>query len=174
MPGLSGAIPRVKPACSFLTRSQRLLKEWLFSQILADAHRTLGDETDHLFFSSAARPAIRLEPRLAGVRGADTPCIRLLWFHVSALTFSRFVDALAILCAVLLFSVLALVLTDILPRWFFTVAFVLGVSAVFALLYWLIFAVWFGVTPGNRLAELANADAVKKTRRPNLERARFR
>jgi hypothetical protein len=154
--------------------SQCLLKDWLFTQVLADAHRALGDETDHLFFSNAARPAIRLEPRAAGVRGADTPCVRLLWFHISALRFSRFVDGTALLCAVLLFSLLALVLTDIFPSWLFTAAFVLGVAAIFATLYWLVFAVWFGVTPGNRLAELANAGAAKKPRGPRLERARFR
>jgi hypothetical protein len=152
-------------------RSERLLKDWLFTQMLADAHRALGDETDHLFFSSAARPAIRLEPRSVGT---EPPCVRLLWFHISALRFSRFVDGTALLCAVLLFSLLALVLTDIFPSWLFTVAFVLGVAAVFATLYWLVFAVWFGVTPGNRLAELAGADVAKKPRRPKLSRARFR
>ena len=152
-------------------RSQRLLKEWLFTQILADAHRTLGDETNQLLFSSAARPAIRFE---ANVRRADAQSVRLLWFHVSALKFSRFVDATALLCAVLLFSLLALVLTDIFPSWLFTVAFVLGVAAVFATLYWFVFAVWFGVTPGTRLVELANADVGKKGRRPKPQRARFR
>jgi PilZ domain len=153
--------------------SQRLLKEWLFTQMLADAHRALGDETDHLFFSIATRPAIRLEPRSAGVHRAHTQLVRLLWFHISAHRFSRFVDGTALLCAVLLFSLLALVLTDIFPSWLFTGAFVLGVAAVFATLYWLVFAVWFGITPGNRLAELAGRDA-SKARRPKVQRARFR
>jgi hypothetical protein len=152
--------------------SQRLLKEWLFTQMLADAHRALGDETDHLFFSIATRPAIRLEPRSAGARETDAQFVRLLWFHISALKFSRFVDATALLCAVLLFSLLALVLTDIFPSWLFTAAFVLGVAAVFATLYWLVFAVWFGITPGNRLAELARTDIRKKSSRAG--RARFR
>ena len=152
-------------------RSRRLLKEWLFTQMLADTHRTLGDETNQLLFSSAARPAIQLEPK---ARRAGAGSVRLLWFNVSALKFSRFVDATALLCAVLLFSLLALVLTDIFPSWVFTLAFVLGVAAVFAALYWLVFAVWFGVTPGNRLAELANVEPTRKARRPKLERARFR
>ena len=151
-------------------RSERLLKDWLFTQMLADAQRAFGDETNHLFFSSAARPAIRLEP---GSARAELPCVRLLWFHISALRFSRFVDGIALLCAVLLFSLLALVLTDIFPSWLFTVAFVLGVAAIFATLYWLVFAVWFGITPGNRLAELAGRDA-SKALRPKLSRARFR
>lgn len=152
-------------------QARRRLREWLFTQILADAHRTAGDDTGQLLFSSGARPAIRFEAR---VRRSDAQSVNLLWFHISARQFSQFVDATAVLCAVLLFSLLALVLTDVFPSWWFTVAFVVGVAAVFATLYWLVFAVWFGVTPGNRLVQLANADAVKKTRRPRLERARFR
>ena len=152
-------------------RPRRLLKEWMFTQILSDAHRTVGDDTGELLFSSAARPAIRFE---TNVRNTNERSVRLLWFHVSNLKFSRFVDGVALLCAVLLFSLLALVLTDIFPSWLFTVAFVLGVAAIFATLYWLVFAVWFGVTPGNRLAELANTEVGRKARRPRLERARFR
>jgi len=159
-------------------RSWRLLKEWLFTQILADAHRTMGDDATELLFSSAARPAIRLEETLSSFHPvplhAESLSVRLLWFNVSALRFSRFVDCTALLCAVLLFSLLALVLTDIFPSWPFTVAFVLGVAAVFAMLYWFVFAVWFGVTPGNRLAELAGAEAGSKARPQKIERARFR
>jgi PilZ domain len=158
------------------SRSRRLLKEWLFTQILADAHRTLGDETDQLLFSTTARPAIRLQqdPYSAGVHRADPQRVRLFWFHVSALKFSRFVDATALLCSVLLFSLLALVLTDLFPSWLFTVAFVVGVAAVFATLYWLVFAVWFGVTPGERLVELASTEASRKAGGPKPARPRFR
>jgi PilZ domain len=157
------------------SRSRRLLKEWLFTQILADAHRTLGDETDQLLFSTAARPAIRLEPDPRSAdRRSDPQRVRLFWFHVSALRFSRFIDATALLCAVLLFSLLALVLTDLFPSWLFTVAFVVGVAAVFATLYWLVFAVWFGVTPGERLVELASTEASRKAGGPRPARPRFR
>jgi hypothetical protein len=159
-------------------RSRRLLKDWLFTQILADAHRAVGDDAGELLFSSAARPAIRLEETLPSFHpvplNAESPSVRLLWFSVSAPRFSRFVDGTALLCAVLLFSILALFFTDIFPSWPFAVAFVLGVAAVFVTLYWFVFAVWFGVTPGNRLAELASAEPEKKVRRPKLERARFR
>jgi hypothetical protein len=159
-------------------RSRRLLKDWLFTQILADAHRVVGDDAAELLFSSAARPAIRLEETLPSFHpaplDAESSSVRLLWFNVSALRFSRFVDGTVLLCAVLLFSLLALVLTDILPSWPFTVAFVLGAAIVFTTVYWLVFAVWFGITPGRRLAELAGAEAGKKACRTKLERARFR
>jgi hypothetical protein len=157
-------------------RSRRLLKDWLFTQILADAHRALGDDAAELLFSSTSRPAIRLEETLPSFHprplNTESPSVRLLWFNVSALRFSRFVDGTALLCAVLLFSLLALFLTDILPSWPFAVAFVLGAATVFATLYWFVFAVWFGVTPGTRLAELAGADISKKSQR--VGRARFR
>jgi hypothetical protein len=157
------------------SRSRRLLKEWLFTQILADAHRTLGDETDQLLFSTAARPAIRLQPDPRSAdRRSDPQRVRLFWFHVSALRFSRFIDATALLCSVLLFSLLALVLTDLFPSWLFTVAFVLGVAAVFATIYWLVFAVWFGVTPGERLVELASTEASRKAGGPRPARPRVR
>jgi len=158
-------------------RSRRLLKEWLFTQILQDAHRGFGDAAE-LLFSSAARPAIRLEETLPSFHpvplNTESHSVRLLWFNVSGLRFARFVDGTALLCAVLLFSLLALFFTDILPSWPITVAFVLGVAVVFATLYWLVFAVWFGVTPGSRLAALAGSGLGKKARRPVVKRARFR
>ncbi|HXZ42690.1 MAG TPA: PilZ domain-containing protein [Terriglobales bacterium] len=159
-------------------RSWRLLKEWLFTQILQDAHRASGDDAAELLFSSATRPAIRLEETLPSFHpvplNTESPSVHLLWFNISALRFSRFVDGTALLCAVLLFSLLALFFTDILPSWPFTLAFVLGVGAVFGALYWLVFAVWFGVTPGSRLAELAGSGLGKKPRHPAVKRARFR
>jgi hypothetical protein len=158
-------------------RSRQLLKEWLFTQILADAHRAVGDDAE-LLFSSIPRPAIRLEQTLPSFYpvplNTESPSVRLLWFHVSALRFSRLVDGTALFCAVLLFSLLAFVLTDILPSWPFVVALLLGTAAVFAALYWFVFAVWFGVTPGGRLAELAMAELAKNACRPEAERTRFR
>lgn len=159
-------------------RAQRLLKDWLFTQILADAHRAVGDDAGELLFSSAARPPIRLDETLPSFHPVpltrESPSVRVLWFNVSALRFSRFVDATALLCAVLLFSLLALVLTDILPSWPFTVVFIVVAAVVFAGVYWFVFAFWFGITPGNRLAELAGAEITNNSRRTKLQRARFR
>jgi hypothetical protein len=160
-------------------RSRQLLKEWLFTQALTEAQFWAREEREELLFSNPSRAAICLggakpgadePPRL----GRDAPRIGFLWFAVSPLRFSRFVDGLALTCAVLLFSLLTLFLTDALPRWPLAVAFLAGLTAVFGLLYWFVFAVWFGITPGNRLAQLARSEAEEKSPKVDLERARFR
>jgi hypothetical protein len=148
-------------------RSHRALKEWLLTQVLADAHRTVGDATEGLLFSFTPRPAIRLEP------AKSTRTLQILWFRVPVDRFARFVDCLALLCAVLLFSVMALTMTDDFPAWPITVGLVLGVTAMFAGLYWFLFSKWFGITPGQRLSQLAARERPGATSRAEL-RARFR
>jgi PilZ domain-containing protein len=148
-------------------RSGRMLKEWLFTQLLADTHRLQGDASTELLFSDTSRPAIRLEHQ-----PVPQKTLRLLWLPVSAPGFARLVDGLALLCAVLLFSVLSLTLTDVLPAWPIAAALLFGVSGIFALLYGCLFSFWFRTTPGRRLAELAGRGA---TRRMSKEgRTRFR
>ena len=71
-------------------RSGRLLKEWIFVQLMASAQHSAGDsallygkssqEAAELLFSSRARPAIRLEPGEAAARPSEAdkqhaPCI---------------------------------------------------------------------------------------------------
>ena len=148
-------------------RSHRLLKEWLFTQVLADAHRAAGDPAAGLLFSFTSRPAIRLQP------AKSQRHLPLLWFRVPVDRFARLVDCLALLCAVLLFNVMALTMTDTLPSWPIAVALVLGITAVFAGLYWFLFSIWFGITPGHRLAELACHERAGKKSRAEV-RARFR
>jgi len=148
-------------------RSHRLLKDWLLTQVLADAHRAAGDPAAGLLFSFTSRPTIRLEP------AKSQPHLQLLWFRVRADRFARFVDCVALLCAVLLFNVMALSMTDTLPSWPVAVALVLAVTTVFAGLYWFLFSKWFGITPGHRLAELASHERVSKKNRAEV-RARFR
>lgn len=151
-------------------RSRQLLKEWLFTQLLTEAQFWAREEREELLFSNPSRAAIRLdEPsRLSH----DAARIGFLWFAVSPLRFSGFVDGLALSCAVLLFSLLALFLTDALPPWPLAIAFLAGLTAVFGLLYWFVFAVWFGITPGNRLAQLARSE--EKSPKVELQRTRFR
>jgi hypothetical protein len=140
-------------------RSHRMLKQWLFTQVLSEAHRVAGDHASELLFSPVARPAISLQADLCSALGTPkSATIRLLWFNVRALQFSRFVDGTVLLCAVLLFNLLVLFFTDTLPSWPLTLAFIFSVAAVFAAVYWAIFAFWFGVTPGARLAQLASAE----------------
>ena len=160
-------------------RSHQLLKEWLFHQLLTEAQFWAREEREELLFSNPSRAVIRINPEQAwanrrGLLGRDAPRISFLWFAVSPLRFSRFVDSLALACAVLLFSLLTLFLTDAVPQWPWAVAFLAGLTAVFGLLYWFVFAVWFGITPGNRLAELARSESVQQSPKAELDRARFR
>jgi PilZ domain len=148
-------------------RSHRLLKDWLLTQVLADAQRAAGDPAAGLLFSFTSRPAIRLEPARSQRR------LQLLWFRVPVERFARLVDCMAMLCAVLLFNVMALTLTDTLPSWPVALALVLAVTAVFAGLYWFLFSVWFRITPGHRLAELACQERGSRKNQADV-RARFR
>jgi hypothetical protein len=142
----------------FSPHDARLLKQWLFSQLLADAQRLDGNTVAELLFSDTSRPAIRLARAPAPAQKA----LRLLWLPVSTLGFARLVDGLALLCAVLLFSVLSLTLIDVLPSWPIAAALLLGVSGIFALLYGFLFSVWFRTTPGTRLAELAGRGSPRR------------
>jgi hypothetical protein len=158
--------------------SRHLLKEWIFAQLLAEAARSAGN-TAQLLFSAPSRPAIRLDEaalrsqrRLAQQHQFHR--LRLLWVPLSLRGFSVLVDGLVLLCAVLLFSVVALTLTDTLPPWPVASLLELGVAAIFAALYWFLFSMWFGITPGRRLAELACRDAVRRRDRGEEDRARFR
>jgi hypothetical protein len=153
----------------FSPRSGRMLKEWLFTQMLADAHRLRENAAGELQFSHASRPAIRLARPPAPAQKA----LRLLWLPVSAPGFARLVDGLALLCAVLLFSVLSLTLTDTLPTWPIAIALLLGVSGIFALLYGFLFSLWFKTTPGRRLAELAGRSVARRMKAKE-DPARFR
>jgi len=153
------------------------LKEWILTQVLADAQRTAGNLVDDLLFSQSARPAIRLEsPRLKATRiesRADS-AVRLLWFSLRSRSFARIVDSLAIICAVLLFSIVALMMTDTLPSWYLATPLLFAVGVVFWGLYWFIFSFWFGTTPGHHLAELARVDAWRRAESREEDQMRFR
>src|SRR5580700_10075529 len=76
---------------SLSDRSERALKEWIFSQLLMDAGRIAGE--GELLFSVAPVPPIRLEePKLRSSRTAateaDSPRLRLLGFAIQASRFS--------------------------------------------------------------------------------------
>jgi PilZ domain len=154
-------------------RSQRLLKEWVFIQILSAAYLFAPCETaavagnsaegaSELLFSAAPRPAIPLEP--LPVRPIAVPDsearphrLRLLWCPVpiSLSAFSRLVDGLILACAVLLFAVMSMAITDVLPTWMVTLPLAIAVTAVFVAVYWFLFVHWFRSTPGEHLARMA-------------------
>ncbi|MGH9504304.1 MAG: PilZ domain-containing protein [Terriglobales bacterium] len=149
-------------------RSRRMLKEWVFTQLLATVQASVGDrtffrgetgeESADLLFSSRARPAIRLEPESTGAgrgeAGETQARVQLPWFPfaVSAPVLSRLVDGLILLSAVLLFAVICMAMVGAVPAWPIALAMGLGVAVVFAALYRFLFLFWIGCTPGDWLA----------------------
>jgi hypothetical protein len=89
---------------------------------------------------------------------------------IASSIFSRSVDGLILAAAVLLFSLVSLAMTQILPAWPIAFALVLGSGALFTAAYWMLFTFWMGTTPGAHLAQLAGA----KNRVEEDERPRFR
>ncbi len=167
-------------------RSRRLLKEWVFTQILAEAylfspcdsvshHSGRGEGTAGLLFSASPRPAIQLEPQpvhsLPGNGGLGP-----LWssISISSRGLSRLLDGLIVLCAVLLFAVMSLAMTNILPSWPVVLALAGTVIAVFVAVYWFLFVVWIGTTPGQHLARLAASGSADEMHFEEDDRTRFR
>jgi hypothetical protein len=173
-------------------RSERLLKEWIFTQILYAAylfspHESVPVESNRveganeLLFSASARPAIQLEsystssPALPDTK-AHPRSLRLPWFPIpiSVGMFPKLVDCLVLLCAVLLFAVVSIAMTNVLPKWPVTLALAIADTAVFVGLYWLLFVFWIGTTPGQRLARLACSESGNITCSEEEDPARFR
>lgn len=170
-------------------RSQRLLKEWVFTQILSAAYlfspceglEVEGDHTEgvnELLFSASPRPAIQVEPEESPLPDPKVHLRRVqLWWcliPISLTTFSTLVDGLVLLSSVLLFAVMSMAMTGILPTWPVALALTSGVTAIFVTLYWFLFAIWFGRTPGARLAGLACSEWRSRPRNKEEDQARFR
>ena len=83
-------------------------------------------------------------------------------------------DGIILTCAVLLFSLLTLLLTNAFPGWPMAVAFLAGLAALFGLLYWFVFAVGFGITPGHRLVEMAGSEPGDQSPKAESSQVRFR
>lgn len=156
--------------------SRRLLKDWLFTQLLATApqaardsifiHRKRGEGAAELLFSSPPHPAICLVPEDIGSptvkdREHRPATLQLAWCPVpiSLSALSWLVDGLILLSAVLLFSVTSLALTHVFPAWPVALALALEVTGIFAALYWCLFVFWIGTTAGTRVAKLVGSDS---------------
>jgi len=167
-------------------RSARLLKDWLFTQLLASAHQTqrstsvfqrdLGEGPPGLLFSTAPRPEIPLRPNEIKLQGAVFPeepqRLHIPWcpIPIASSVFSRSVDGVILASAVLLFSLVSLTMTQLLPDWPVALALVLGATALFSAAYWMLFGFWMGTTPGAHLAQLAGS----RDRAEEEDRPRFR
>ena len=163
-------------------RSQRFLKQRIFPQIRSSAYMLSSRESAavkdnraegaiDLLFSASPRPAIQLEPQPTAPQR-----FRLQWCPVaislSALT--KLLDGLILLCAVLLFAVMSLAMTNILPTWPITILLAMGITAVFVILYWFVFVFWIGSTPGGHLAQMACSESMNRTHGEQEDQPRFR
>lgn len=172
-------------------RSERALKEWILTQILSSAYLFAPCESgtvegnraegaSELLFSASPRPAIQLEPCAAKPATshpqARLQILQLPWYSVSLSLklAARLLDSLILLCAVLLFSVMAMAMTSVLPAWPVTTLLAIGVTAVFGAVYWFLFAFWFTSTPGEHLAHLACTESRNGRYGEEEDQARFR
>jgi len=150
-------------------RSRHMLKDWIFTQLMATAqhaeradsifiHNQAGESTRELLFSDGAREAIPVEPT-DEVDEEEEPQASVPVFgsplRISARGISRMVDSLVLLCAVLLFAIISLGMTNLFPTWPLAIALALGITSMFAAVYWYLFAVCVGMTPGEHLARVA-------------------
>jgi Tfp pilus assembly protein PilZ len=181
--------PMGQAGMEFLTlsqRSARLLKEWIFVQLMASAQHSAGDsallygkngqEAAELLFSPGARPAIRLQPGEVAARlSASDRVVRLplFPFAISAPALSLLVDGLIVLSAVLLFALICMGMAGVVPAWPLALVMGLAVATVFAVLYRFLFLFWMGGTPGNWLAGLMG-DESQGHEVPADDRPRFR
>ena len=108
-----------------------------------------------LTFSAPVRAAIVVEPPAA--EEDESPRVEWGIFSFSAYSFSIFVDALVLACAVLVFAVSSIAVMGGLPAWPVATALLLTVSTIFVAVYMVLFSdfLW-GATPGRRLAGLAS------------------
>ena len=171
-------------------RTRRLLKEWIFTQLLACTHRASAEsiflksesEVD-LLFSPSHRPSLSLDAAVGGAPSlgdpkfvSDDAMVRFLWCPVSfsAGSLSWLIDSLILVSAVLLFLILSLAMTRSLPAWTVVSGLGLGVACVFTSIYWFLFTVWMSATPGTCLVQRAWVNSRHGTRQDEVERPRFR
>lgn len=165
-------------------RYRRLIRDWLFTQLLAGSqHGTLNSpifrdrqpgENEELIFSPGSRPTIVLvtDPRPHPPKELrKIPKVDLSWWPVpiSLSSFSRLVDGLVIFAAVLLFSVSAVAVTHMSPRWPLALAMTVVVAVAFGFAYRILFRLCQTGTVGTYLALMAAADAGREVRKISQE-----
>jgi len=170
--------------------TRRLLKEWIFTQLLVGTYRASEEsifvqpETEiELLFSPAPHPTICLDRAPScGSNFRDSQLtdedatVRILWFPVavSAGSLSWLIDSLILVSAVLLFFALSLVMTHFLPAWTIISALALGIACLFTTLYWFLFTIWMGATPGTCLVHRACISSEGGSHVDEVDRPRFR
>jgi PilZ domain len=158
-------------------RSVGSIKQWIFTQLLNRAQQisetgtefTLSAQQERalgLLFSERPRPAIRLTnpPDSFALAEYSEPApvtLVLPWlpFRVSPGALSKFVNGTILLAAVMLFSVVAVFMTETVPAWPVSAAVLLLAASLFGVAYWGLFTLWIGETLGTRLARMARKSA---------------
>jgi hypothetical protein len=192
----------------FSRRSSASIKDWIFTQLLTGAYQSSRVDSMFSppgFRRQGPGPSLggaaRFPARSAtsvsagmwpGMREREreeeeeedvaAPARRIYLsgrrFPVSLGTFSRFIDGLVLLSAMLLFAVVALAITHIFPGWPTALVLALAVFGLFSAAYWCIFTTW-GDTPGAHLAQLVSSFAEEKpegrdSKQREADRPRFR
>jgi hypothetical protein len=158
-------------------RMARQIDEWIFGNLLEgialhaapDGPVFTGPagarvEEDGLVVSAAPLKVIELPTKLDPVRASAeaaepfSPQAELDWLSrpLSGRSLTWTVNALVVVAALLLFSLVFLSVTGEPPKW--PLAMVGGATIVVAALYWGFFKVFGGASPGERLARLAGSD----------------
>jgi hypothetical protein len=153
-------------------RTQRALRDWLLAQMFSAAAISGRDSIfeslePQLITSAVSRPAIVMAPLEAIT--LDLPRVRWAGVSLSANAFSHFIDALVLLCAVLLFSISSIAVMGGMPAWPVATALFVTAFLIFVSVYQLLFSEWFcGATPGQRLATLASTRPAQDELQPRF------
>ena len=182
-------------------RPQRALKEWLMTDLLAAASELAPNKApifssldndaaaDGLTLSGAPMPAIRVFPTVQEESDVDSanelpgedelvPAempLRFAWWptDISPRSFSAFVDSVIVVSAVLLFSIIAIESTGIIPSILIGLVFAATLMVIFGTVYWFLFTRLAGRTLGRTLAVIAAEDLAWMAK-PEPDSPRFR
>lgn len=178
-------------------RPERALKEWLMTDLLAAASELAPaqapifspaatvDFADGLITKRSPLPSVEVgtleavetdSPVVAaGLEKSPEMPLHFSWWpaDISPRTFAGVVDCLVIVSAVLLFAIIAIESTGVLPALWRAMSLALFLSFAFAGIYWVLFTSLAGCTLGRKLAQIA-ADDLAWMRNPEEQTARFR
>jgi hypothetical protein len=162
-------------------RTRRLLRDWMLTDLLTATMELIArgpvlkraDGEDVLVMSSLPLQPIRLsaaavEPTTRDdfFRGGldSVPDISVAWWpgRIRQRTLARAVDGMMVISAVLLFSIIVVELTDVLPSWLLLASIETTLALVFALVYRYLCHFLMRRTLGTRLAQMAAGDSCEK------------
>jgi len=164
-------------------RARKQLKDWIFTQLLASAHRAsglesvflhsgAGQEAAELLVSGTPRAPIEVEPEYTQTIAEPLQYVRVpifgSFFSVSTRFLAHAVDSVILLCAVLLFVLISSAITDMFPSWPVALALILCVTTIFVGVYWALFNACVGGTVGDDLARLASGSQPTEEDQPRF------